>query len=148
MKHTHLIVILCLFFSALFQFKLHAQDTRASANVTIGRQGADCRGRGICNFNMSTRNQGNTTVIFNGNASITLIINSMILSEDSRSKLVTTSNKSGPYNLQTFEMEAAFELSGSLAHALNVSNAALTIPKGTYPMQIQGNNYIITFKLE
>lgn len=140
--------MLCLPFIAFFQIELHAQNSTTSASVTIGRQGSDCRGRGICNFNISTKSQGNTIVILNNDSDVTLIINCEALSDDCRLKLVSNLNKSGASNFQTFIMEDAFELPASLTKELDISTPNLTIPKGTYPMQVNGNNYSITFKLE
>lgn len=146
MKKIIHIALLCLTTIAFSQQK----KTLINAELSLGRLGADCSGRGACGFNTSTtKAQANTQVTYNKDNSITLIIDRSKITKEEEFKIVgqylTSTSK---VNELTFVMEEDLTLEAETKIGLKMGNYLTKIAKGNYPVVITKDTFTIILRLE
>lgn len=117
--------------------------------LTFGRHGADCRGSGICSFNVpSSKNQADANSIFieNEDGSITLRIFRDKLTTDDENKLMGTTITEANMRKLSFTMQAALPLPVEIQEILVATKLKNTqeLEAKTYPTVIREDYIDIT----
>ncbi|MDO6596362.1 hypothetical protein Q4512_05510 [Oceanihabitans sp. 2_MG-2023] len=150
MKKIIHIALLCLTTIAFSQVKNISEKTTINTELSFGRLGLDCSGRGACGFNTSTtKAQANTQVTYNKENTITLIIDRSKITKEEEYKIVgqylTTTSK---VNELTFIMEEDLTLEAETKIGLKTAKPLTKIAKGNYPIIITKDTFTIRLKLE
>lgn len=150
MKNIIYIAMLCITTIAFSQEKKEAEKATINAELSFGRLGLDCSGRGVCSFNTNTNKaQLNTQITYNKGNTITLIIDRTKITKTEEYKIVgqylATTSK---VNELTFIMEDDLDLDDETKTSLKTANHLTKIAKGNYPVFITKDTFTITLKLE
>lgn len=150
MKTYLYIAFLCLPLMVFFQQENPEKETIVNAEFTIGRQGQDCAGRGLCSFNTSL-NKSDTSIsqVYYKNNTLILAIDRLNIDKVEETKLVGKQlNRDSKESDLTFVMEEALVLDATTIADLKIPNSLTKIAKGSYPIIISKNSLIIIINLE
>ena len=147
MKNLLLMVLLCLCSIAYAQ----EQEQVPKILVKTSFDGRRCNGsHGLCTIgNPTTKSQSNTQLIFNTNNTITFIIDKAKISNEEINKIIGDEQKLDSYKeAPTFYLNYAFVLEVEVKTQLEIPKGLTKISKGSYPILITEEAFIITFNLE
>lgn len=149
-KITPTLILMFITAIVFSQEQKEVNKTAINGVSTFGRLGSDCSGRGICSFKASTNKfQSNTRLIYNKDNTVTFFIDqTKITKEDTRKIIGKILTEPSNDNAFTFVMEASLELDSSMLSNLEKTLPITTILKGSYPVAITNESFIITFKME
>lgn len=142
--------MLCLTSIAFSQEQKTIETLTTEATLTFGRYGTDCNGRGTCGFTTDiSKAEANTTITYNKNNTITLIIDRTKVTKEEELKIVGKQLKrSSKLKDLMFVMAEELVLDNNTKHRLNTPKSLTKIAKGNYPIEITKTAFIITLKLE
>ncbi len=149
MKTAICLLLMCLPFVSYSQGSSSSVSTEVLARVTLGRQGNDCRGRGICSFQTNTnRAQSNASLSFK-DGDLTFVFYKADISASEEVILVGTSFLNSPNGTTPFfVVEDSIYLDATTKQHLNITQSNAALPQGTYQVYSDVDTYTLTIKLE
>lgn len=132
------------------QKQVEVNQKLISAEITFGRLGHDCKGRGICSFNTtSNTTKHNTQIKYHEDNRITLVIDRTRITKEEELKIVgqdlevNTKIKEG-----LFVLEDDFILEALIKSELKTPHQITKVAKGNYSLLISKDTFTITLKIE